>query len=106
MVEMFEGINPQPKIPYDKALVSSLRGKLLLIHGLLDTVTPPEATFCLLDALQQANKDFDVLLLPNDGHVISSYMLRRTWDYIVTYLHELEPPKDFELITTWDLLSK
>jgi len=106
MVEMFEGINPQPKIPYSKALGSSLQGKLLLIHGMLDTVTPPEATFCLLDVLQQANKDFDVLLLPNDGHAISSYMLRRTWDYIVTHLHGLEPPKEFKLTTTWDLLSK
>ena len=89
---------------YAEDQVDSLRGKLLLIHGMLDTVTPPAATFQLIQALQQANKDFDLLLLPNDGHEISSYALRRSWDYLVTYLQGIEPPKSFKLTTAWDHL--
>lgn len=104
MVEMFEATDRPPKTPYAEALVASLQGKLLLIHGMLDSITPPEATFLLIDALQQENKDFDMLLLPNDGHEISSYALRRTWDYLVTHLQGVKPPKAFKLTTTWDLL--
>ena len=71
---------------------------------MLDTVTPPENTFRLVEALRQANKDFDLLLLPNDGHEISSYTLRRTWDYLLKHLQGIEPPETFKLTTAWDLL--
>lgn len=106
LVEMFEGVNQIPKADYAEELVSQLQGKLLLIHGMLDTITRPEATLRLIDALQHANKDFDMLLLPNDGHDISSYALRRTWDYLVTHLLELGPPKAFKLTTGYDLLKE
>lgn len=104
--EMFEGVDQKQEIVFAEALASSLQGKLLLIHGMLDTVKPPAATLRLIDALQRANKDFDMLLLPNDGHEISRYMLRRTWDYLVTHLQGLEPPKEFGLITGMDLLAE
>ena len=106
IAEMFEGINPQPNTTYAEAFAASLQGKLLLVHGMLDTVTPPVATLRLIDALQQANKDFDVLLLPSDGHKISSYMLRRTWDYLVFHLQGVEPPKNFKLTSGYDLLRE
>lgn len=104
MLDMFEGTNPPQKEPYAETLATSLQGRLLLIHGMLDTVTPPTATFRLIDALQHANKNFDLLLLPNDGHHISSYMLRRTWDYLVTHLQGVEPPTAFKLTTAYELL--
>ena len=84
--------------------VASLRGKLLLIHGMLDTVTPIASTLRLVEALRKANKDFDQLLLPNDHHEISSYALRRSWDYLVEHLHGEQPPKNFALKTAWDFL--
>lgn len=104
--EMFEGTNLQLKSPYPESLAALLQGKLLLIHGMLDSVTPPVATFRLIDALQQNNKDFDMLLLPNEGHDIPSYALRRTWDYLVEHLQHQEPANAFNLTTGWDLLRE
>ena len=101
IAELFEGAPPHSKTPYAETMVNQLQGKLLLIHGMRDTLTPPEATFRLIDALQKANKDFDLLLLPNDGHEISNYALRRSWDYLVTHLQGETPPKEFKLTTTF-----
>jgi dipeptidyl aminopeptidase/acylaminoacyl peptidase len=85
-------------------LAQALKGKLLLIHGMLDSFTPVTGTLRLLDALQEANKDFDMLLLPDEGHDIPSYALRRSWDYLVTHLQGIEPPHEFPLSTGLDLL--
>src|SRR3546814_10855614 len=41
-----------------------LEGHLLLIHGLLDDNVPPANTLLVVQALVEANKDFDLLLLP------------------------------------------
>ena len=45
-----------------------------------------------------ANKDFDLLMLPNRGHGFGNdaYMVRR-WDYFVRYLLGAEPPKGYQL---------
>jgi dipeptidyl-peptidase 4 len=99
--EMMEGTDRQlPVDPRDaESLAGQLQGKLLLIHGMRDTITPPANTFRLVSALQRANKDVDMLMLPNDGHEISSYAQRRIWDYLVRYLLDSEPPKEFKLKT-------
>ena len=105
--EMFEGLdgdnssNPAAK-PCAEDLAGALTGKLLLIHGMRDGFTPATATLRLIDALQAANKDFDALLLPNEGHSITAYALRRSWDYLVTHLQGIEPPNEFKLTTGWD----
>ena len=91
---------------YAEDLAHALAGKLLLIHGMLDTFTPVTGTVRLIDALQQANKDFDMLLLPEEGHDIPTYALRRSWDYFVTHLQGLEPPTEFPLTTGIDVLLK
>ena len=47
---------------------------------------PPDNTNLVVDALIKANKDFDLLMLPNRGHgygSMSNYMTRRRWDYFV-----------------------
>jgi hypothetical protein len=49
---------------------------------------------------RKANKDFDLLMLPNQGHGYgnaSNYMTRRRWDYFVRYLLGAEPPHGYEL---------
>ncbi len=77
----------------------NLKGHLLLAHGTMDTNVPPYNTLLVVNELIKANKDFDLLLLPNRGHGFGSepYMIRRRWDYFVRYLLGAEPPQGYEL---------
>lgn len=81
----------------------NLKGKLLLMHGMLHSTIPAAVPFRLIHALQQANKDFDMLFLPNDGYGMSSYAIRRGWDYLVKHLLGAIPPTEFELKSSLDL---
>ena len=77
-----------------------LKGKLYLIHGLMDDNVPPQTTLLVVDALMKANKDFDLLMLPHARHGFgkdSFYVMRRRWDYFVQHLLGATPPKEFEL---------
>lgn len=87
-------------------LAENLRGKLLIITGMLDWAIPAAAAFRLIEALQKANKRFDMLMLPNFGHGLSSYSIQRSWDYVVEHLQGLEPPDDFKLMSYWDTLME
>ena len=81
-------------------LAKNLKGHLLLAHGTMDDNVPPYNTLLVVDALIKANKDFDLLLLPNQHHgygAESPYMTRRRWDYFVRYLLGAEPPHEYEL---------
>jgi dipeptidyl-peptidase-4 len=81
-------------------LAKNLKGHLLLAHGTLDDNVPPYNTLLVVDELIKANKDFDLLLLPNQHHGYGSatlYMTRRRWDYFVRYLLSAEPPHEYEL---------
>jgi dipeptidyl aminopeptidase/acylaminoacyl peptidase len=81
----------------------NLKGKLLLVHGLLDTGVHPSNVFQLEQALIDANRDYDTLLWPRARHEIPSYGLRRCWDYFVQHLAGETPPHEFELKTDTDL---
>ena len=84
----------------NELLAKNLKGKLLLSHGLLDDNVPPSNTFLLVDALQKANKDFDLVIFPRAHHGygdMSYYMMRRRWDYFVTHLMGATPPHEFKL---------
>ena len=71
-----------------------------MIAGLLDQLFHSSMTFQLVDALANANKDFDLFIHPSGGHGSDvKNALRRTWDYLVGHLQGLEPPKDFVLTT-------
>jgi dipeptidyl aminopeptidase/acylaminoacyl peptidase len=76
---------------------AGLKGRLLLVHGTMDANVPPYNTLLVADALIKANKDFDMLLVPNSGHgyTPASYVMRRRWDYFVKYLLDAEPPRDY-----------
>jgi len=70
-----------------------LQGKLFLIVGEMDNNVPPESTMRLVDALIKAGKDFDLLVIPGGGHGIGgSYGQRRTEDFFVRHLLDIEPP--------------
>ena len=78
----------------------NLKGHLLLAHGTMDDNVPMNNTLLVVDALIKANKDFDLLLIPNVAHgygAATPYMTRRRWDYFVRYLMEATPPKEYEL---------
>ncbi len=77
----------------------NLKGKLLLAHGTIDDNVPPSNTMLMVDALIAANKDFDLLLLPNRRHGFGNepYMMRRRWDYFVRHLLGAEPPVGYEI---------
>ena len=83
----------------NQSLAKNLKGKLLIVHGTLDTNVPPYNTLLVVNELVKANKDFDLLLLPNRGHGFGSepYMIRRRWDYFVKNLMGAEPPVGYEL---------
>lgn len=81
----------------NQLIVENLKGKLLLAHGTTDTNVPPYNTLVVAEALIKANKDFDMLMLPNRGHGFAreSYMMRKRWDYFVQHLMGATPPKEF-----------
>ena len=96
-------VNPDGTTNYDnqanQLLAENLEGKLLIAHGTLDTNVPPSNTMLVVNALIEANKDFDLLLLPNRGHGFGNepYMMRRRWDYFVRHLLGAEPPQGYEI---------
>ena len=46
-----------------------LRGRLLLIHGLIDENVHFRHTARLMDALIEANRPYDLLIYPNERHM-------------------------------------
>ena len=99
-----EGSGPNATDNYaaeaNQTLAKNLKGKLLLAHGTIDDNVPPDNTTLVVDALIKANKDFDLLMLPNQAHgfgTMSSYMMRRRWDYFVKHLQGAEPPKEYQI---------
>ena len=84
----------------NQSLAKNLRGHLLLAHGTMDNNVPPDNTLLVVDALIRANKDFDLLMIPNAVHgygSASNYMMRRRWDYFVRWLLDAEPPKEYQI---------
>jgi dipeptidyl aminopeptidase/acylaminoacyl peptidase len=89
-------------IEANQTFAKNLKGHLLLAHGTMDNNVPPYNTLVVADALIKANKDFDLLMLPNQAHGygnMSNYMMRRRWDYFVKYLLGAEHPKEYEIKT-------
>jgi dipeptidyl aminopeptidase/acylaminoacyl peptidase len=105
--ERYQGLlvrNPDGTDNYDaeanQNYAKNLKGKLLLAHGTMDTNVPPYQTLMVVDALVKANKDFELLMLPNANHgygSASNYMMRRRWDFFVRWLMGVEPPKEYQI---------
>ncbi|WP_448548766.1 prolyl oligopeptidase family serine peptidase [Thalassotalea fusca] len=68
--------------------VERLKGKLLLAHGELDSNVHPSATLRLAEKLIDANKDFDLLIMPKMGHVLdeSPYFVEKRWRFFLEHL--------------------
>lgn len=84
----------------NEIIAKNLKGHLLLAHGTIDNNVPPYNTLLVVDALIKANKDFDLIMLPNERHGYAGdtpYMTRRRWDYFVRYLLNAEPPYEYKM---------
>lgn len=72
--ERYMGLPSENKSGYDKTSVvkaaANLHGKLLLIHGLMDDNVHVQNTMQLVDALQKANKPFEMMIYPPARHGI------------------------------------
>lgn len=96
--------NPDGTTNYDSQAnenaAKNLKGRLLLMHGTMDDNVPPNNTLLVVDALIRANKDFDLLMIPNAKHGYgesSPYATRRRWDYFVRYLAGGVPPAEYSM---------
>jgi len=96
--------NPDGTTNYDsqanQSFAANLKGHLLLVHGTMDDNVPPNNTLLVVDALIKANKDFDLLMVPNAGHgygEATPYVNRRRWDYFVRYLAGGTPPMQYRM---------
>jgi dipeptidyl aminopeptidase/acylaminoacyl peptidase len=81
-------------------MAHKLTGKLLLISGDMDDNVHVSHTLSLVDALIRSNRDFDLLIVPNEDHYVlmaSGYAMRRAWDYFVRHLLREVPPPNFEI---------
>ena len=81
----------------NQLLASNLKGKLLIAHGMMDNNVHPSNTLLVVDALIKAEKDFDMLVLPNARHGFgnSRYFMKKRWDYFVSHLLNQDPVEEF-----------
>ncbi len=90
---------------YDKVsnitMAGNLKGKLLIVHGGIDENVNPSATFKLAEALVNADKQFDMLILPSQHHgyigKAADYFQKKLWNYFVEHLRGAAPIWDFKL---------
>lgn len=80
----------KPNIPTNIELAERLKGHLLLIAGDADDNVHPANTFRMVDALIKAGKDFDLVILPGQGHKYHGKALdffrRKMWFHFGKYL--------------------
>ena len=84
----------------NETYAKNLKGKLFLIHGMMDDNVPSSNTQLVADALMKAGKDFDMLMLPHARHGFgadAAYIMRRRWDYFITNLQGNIPPKEYQI---------
>jgi len=84
----------------NQSRAAKLKGKLFLIHGMMDDNVPPYNTQLVVSALMKAGKDFDQIMLPDARHGYGKdalYIMRRRWDYFVQNLQGNIPPKEYQI---------
>jgi dipeptidyl-peptidase-4 len=94
------GVTDNYEAEANQTHAAKLKGKLFLIHGMMDDNVPPYNTLLVVDALMKANKDFDLLMLPQARHGFGAdgaYIMRRRWDYFVQHLQGNVPPKEYQM---------
>ena len=89
--ERYMGMPEENKAGYSKSsvmsYVSEIEGKLLLVHGLVDENVHFRHTARLINSLNEAGKDYDLLVFPEERHMPRrvedrAYMERRILEFI------------------------
>lgn len=88
--------NPDPSVwerNSNMSVAGNLTGKLLLIHGDIDDNVPVTESFRLAQALINAGRDVDLVILPNTTHaVVQPFYWRKLRDYFTRNLLDEAPP--------------
>jgi dipeptidyl aminopeptidase/acylaminoacyl peptidase len=72
---------------------AKLEGRLMLVIGEFDTNVDPSSGYQVANALIQAGKYFDLLVVPNGGHGAGGqYAARKRNDFFVQWLLGVQPP--------------
>ena len=61
---------------------------------------PPTNTLLVIEALNKANKDYELIWFPGAAHdyrSFNNYMTRRRWDFFVKNLLGAQPPEGYEI---------
>jgi dipeptidyl aminopeptidase/acylaminoacyl peptidase len=71
-------------------VAGNLKGHLLLIHGTSDVNAPVTATMQMIDAFIRAGKHYDLILVPDQDHIIGgqpgAYILQQQRKYLIEHL--------------------
>ncbi len=99
--EQWMGDQPGPLFDDNSNITwaSKLTGKLFVVHGELDENVPLLNSLRLVDALMRANKDFELLIVPNAFHPVEAvpYFHRRRWDFFARELLGKTPPSGYQM---------
>jgi dipeptidyl aminopeptidase/acylaminoacyl peptidase len=97
-IERFMGCLPQDQPEtYQKAscldIVDNLQGRLMLIHGTIDSNAPIAHTFQLMEAFIQAGKTVDMLVVPEQPHIFEGASSKYWFETMRRYFndHLLDP---------------
>lgn len=75
------------------SVAGDLQGKLLLVHGDIDDNVPVTESVRLANAIIQAGKDVDLVILPNTSHAVyQPFFWRKLRDYFTRNLLDEAPP--------------
>ena len=97
--ERYMGLPSENQVGYEESAVfehvANMKGKLLIIHGLIDENVHFRHTARLVNRLIAAGKDYDLLLFPDERHSPRRpqdrmYMEKRLCDY---FIKNLLPPR-------------
>ena len=66
--------------------VDQLKGKLLLMHGMLDDNGHPSDSWQLIDKLQNAGKSVSMMFFPNHAHRIRGPANAIRWEFLYEHL--------------------
>lgn len=97
--DAFEGPGEAPSDrQFPEHLVNNLTTKLMVIGRASDGAQsyPPVSVYRVIDALQKANKDFEMLIEYGSTGIASQYAWRRAFDFLVRELTDNEPPREFD----------
>lgn len=85
-----------------KTYADGLQGEVLFTHGLRDGGVHPAGLFQLIQALIEADKDFELVLLPTVGHELTGYAIRKRLDHFVRHLVGERPRADVRFTVPTD----